>query len=150
MGAADEQGTAGKAARIGRLLDAIDLLKGDEREQAQALLRDLIREDNDFEDAWLWMSVAVSQIDQSALCLENVLRINPNNAQAAGALYRLRESEMLMAKRRVHYRNRRDLAFTGLWLLVALLLTAVFLTYSNALMAVLDSVAEMTPQLFPP
>ncbi|MEL7235027.1 MAG: hypothetical protein AAGK74_11045, partial [Chloroflexota bacterium] len=51
--------------RIDRLLDAIDLIKEDRREEARVLLRQLINEDGNFEDAWLWMSVAVDSIDQS-------------------------------------------------------------------------------------
>src|SRR5690606_17625715 len=102
---------AARQARIDRLLDAIELLKEDSREEARRLLRDLIREDNDFEDAWLWMSVAVDTLDQSGLCLDNVLRINPENTLAAGALSRLRESELRMAERRARYRGRRDVAF---------------------------------------
>ena len=61
-------------ARIDRLLDAVDLLREDRRPEAIRILRELIREDGDFEDAWLWMSVAVDSVDQSAVCLDNVLR----------------------------------------------------------------------------
>ncbi len=115
-------------ARIDRLMDAVDLIKEDRRAEALALLRDLIREDNDFEEAWLWMAVAVDSLDHSSICLDNVLRVNPKNAAAAGALYRLRESELVMQKRRAHYRFYRDL-FLGLtWFLFLALLFAVLLT----------------------
>ena len=80
--------------------------------------RELIREDNDFEDAWLWMSVAVESLDQSSLCLDNVLRVNPGNFNAASALHRIRSPEMEMEKRRGRIRIYRDLAFSALWLLV--------------------------------
>jgi hypothetical protein len=48
--------------RIDKLLDAIELVKANRRSEARHVLRDLIREDNDFEDAWLWMSVAVDSL----------------------------------------------------------------------------------------
>lgn len=106
--------------RVDRLLDAIELIKMNQNDKARALLKTIIREDSDSEDAWLWMSVVVENLDQSIVCLDNVLRINPNNWQAAGALHRLRESELVMQKRRSQLRFYRDLSYIGM-LIVALL-----------------------------
>ena len=106
------------ADRIERLLDAIELIKNNEAQQARDLLRSIIQEDSNFEDAWLWMSVVVDVLDQSIVCLDNVLRINPDNWQAAGALHRLRESELLMQKRRSQLRFYRDLSYFGMMILV--------------------------------
>jgi len=117
------------ADRVDRLMDAIDLLKEDRRRDAVRILRDLIREDNDFEDAWLWMSVAVDSLDQSSLCLDNVLRVNPGNGEAASALHRIRGPEMLLEKQRGRIRMYRDLALVGLWLLVFTLLYAMLFTF---------------------
>jgi len=117
--------------RIDRLLDAIELVKVERTEEARNLLRELIRDHNDFEDAWLWMSVVVDTLDQSEICLDNVLRVNPENIQAAGALYRLRESEMGMEKRRNRLRMYRDLSLVLMWVVVVGLLYAVLLTYVN-------------------
>lgn len=114
--------------RIDRLLDAIDLIKEDERQQALVILRQLIREDKDFEDAWLWMSVAVEDVDESIVCLENVLRINPNNPIAAGALYRLRGDEMQSEQHRAQLRTYRDVALGAMWLLIGVLLMAIFVS----------------------
>lgn len=113
--------------RIDRLLDAIELVKFDRRKEACDILRGLIRENNDFEDAWLWMAVAVDAVDKSEICLDNVLRINPRNIQAAGALFRLRETEMLMRQRGSRLRFGRDLSLGLMWLLVIVLLYAVLL-----------------------
>jgi hypothetical protein len=118
------------AARIDRLLDAIDLIKDNRREDARRLLRQLIQEDNNFEDAWLWMSVAVDSLDQSSLCLDNALRINPGNSEAAGALYRIRKPEILEERRRARIRLYRDLAFGSMWLLVLILLYAMLFSYT--------------------
>lgn len=103
--------------RLDRLLDAIEYIKSNKSEKARTLLQSIIHENSDYEDAWLWMSVAVDNLDQSIVCLDNVLRINPNNWQAAGALHRLRESELLMQKRRSRLRFYRDLSYLGMMLL---------------------------------
>lgn len=117
------------AARIDRLLDAIDYLNEDRAEDARRVLRELIAEDNDFEDAWLWMSVAVDSLDQSSLCLDNVLRINPENVLAAGALHRIRKGEILMQERRLRIRFLRDFSLVSMWLLVLLLLFGMLAAY---------------------
>ena len=118
-------------AHIDRLLDAIDLIKDNQREEARRLLRQLIQEDNNFEDAWLWMSVAVDSLDQSSLCLDNALRINPANSEAAGALYRIRKPEIMEERRRARIRFYRDISFALMWLLVLILLYALLFTYTN-------------------
>jgi hypothetical protein len=116
-------------ARIDRLLDAVDLLREDRRPEAIRILRELIREDGDFEDAWLWMSVAVDSVDQSAVCLDNVLRVNPANAAAAGALSRMRGPELQLEQQRKHLRFWRDLAYGAMWLLVVTLLYTLLFTF---------------------
>jgi hypothetical protein len=118
-----------RGERIERLLDAIELVKADRRQEAFPLLRQLIREDSDFEDAWLWMSVAVDSLDQASICLDNVLRVNPTNMEAAGVLYRMRGPELLIQKRRARLRFYRDLAMMSMWLLVVGLMYAVMLAF---------------------
>ncbi len=121
--------TEDATGRIDRLLDAIDLIKEDRHDEARVLLRELTREHNDFEDAWLWLSVVVDSLDQSEYCLDNALRVNPNNAQAAAALYRLRESEMVMERRRARLRFYRDFCTGLMWVLVVGMLYAVLFSY---------------------
>ncbi len=116
------------AEQIDRLLDAIDLVKANQREEARLVLRDLIQQDADFEDAWLWMSVAVDSLDQSSVCLDNVLRVNPQNMPAAGALYRLREPEMRMEKRRARLQLIHRVLFFLFWLMILGMLFAVMVT----------------------
>ncbi|MEP7290594.1 MAG: hypothetical protein ABI835_02375 [Chloroflexota bacterium] len=115
------------AARIDRLLDAIELVKTNRRAEARHVLRDLIHENTNFEDAWLWMSVAVDSLDQSSICLDNVLRVNPKNAEAAGALYRISIPEREMEKRRSRLRLYRDFAMTALWIVIGIILTVAVL-----------------------
>lgn len=132
------------ADRIDRLLDAIDLIKADRREEARNLLRELIGENGDFEDAWLWMSVVVDSLDQSAVCLENVLRINPRNTVAAGALYRLRLSDIEQEKRLSRLRFWRDMAAIGFWLLIFVLLFALLVTLFSGVPSTWNSTALPT------
>jgi hypothetical protein len=117
------------AHRVDRLLDAVDLIKEERRQEAVGVLRELIHEDADFEDAWLWMSVAVDSLDQSSVCLDNVLRVNPDNMQAAGALHRIREPEMLHEKRRTRLIRIRDTARVIMWMLTVTLLYQILFSY---------------------
>jgi hypothetical protein len=119
------------ATKIDRLLDAIELVKANKRDEACEILRQLIHDHNNFEDAWLWMSVAVDNLDQSSICLDNVLRVNPDNAQAAGALFRLRETEILQEKKRSRLQFYRDFSLGLMWLMVIVLLYAVVFTYTG-------------------
>jgi hypothetical protein len=118
------------AYRIDRLLDAIELVKDDKRDAARSILRGLIHEDSDFEDAWLWMSVAVDSLDQAMICLDNVLRINPDNLNAALALYRLQMKELASQQKRAQLRSYRDLALTILWILILVLMFAILFSSS--------------------
>ena len=129
--AADEA----RRARIDRLMDAIDLVKSDKREEARAVLRDLIREDANFEDAWLWMRVAVDSLDQASICLDNVLRINPKNYAAAGALYHLRIPQLEMERRRSRLRMVRDISLTLMWALVLFVLFSGMCSIVNLTLA---------------
>lgn len=120
------------ANRVDRLMDAIELVKEDRRDEAIPLLRELIHEDNNFEDAWLWMSVAVDSLDQSSICLDNVLRVNPGNSEAASALHRIRKPEMLVEQQRNRLRFYRDLAFSLMWMLVLALLYTMMITFMQS------------------
>lgn len=126
--------------QIERLLDAIELVKDDRRPEAFTILRGLINEDSDFEEAWLWMSLAVDSFDQSTICLDHVLRVNPHNMVAAGALYRLRENDMRFDKLRDRYRAVRDMARAVVGLVVAAVFVSACATtaYVMSLLAVVD------------
>jgi hypothetical protein len=112
-----------------RLMEAIELVKQDQHKEARELLRALISEDNDFEEAWLWMTVVVDSLDLSEICLDNVLRINSNNAQAAEMLYRLREHEMIAKKGHYRLLFGRNLSLGLFWLLVIFILNAVIISH---------------------
>jgi len=116
--------------RIDRLLEAIELVENDCAEDARSILRVLIQENSDYEDAWLWMSVAVDSLDQAVICLDNVLRINPNNVNAASSLYRLRIAEFGDEHKRAQLRTYRDWAMVALGILIMGLLFAILISSS--------------------
>lgn len=124
------------AERIDRLLDAIELVKQNQPREAETILRELIGKYNDFEAAWLWMSVVVDSVDKSIICLDNVLRINPNNLAASTALYQLRFKEIASEKRRSRLRLIRGVAFGVLWLLSFVLMLLAFVSSIEQLAAV--------------
>jgi len=117
------------AEQVERLMDAIEHLKSERRAEARSMLREIIAENSDFEDAWLWMSLAVDTLDQSVVCLDNALRVNPGNSRALAALLRLREGDMVLVGRRGRYKLFRDLSVTSMWLLVIISLCSALATF---------------------
>lgn len=72
------------------LKKGIQALKAGQREQARALLMQVIEVDEENERAWLWLSGAVGSDEERRICLENVLTLNPNNELARKGLVRLK------------------------------------------------------------
>jgi hypothetical protein len=116
-------------APIHRLLDAIELIQADRKAEALPILRELIKDNNNFEEAWLWMSVAVESMDESLICLDYVLRLNPRNETALRALVRLREIELASGRKRVQLRSSRDTANAMFVILCIAIFFAIFYTY---------------------
>ena len=78
------------------------------------------------------MSVAVDSLDQSSICLDNVLRINPKNIEAAGALYRIRIPEMEMEQAAFAAALVQAISrLTAMWFVIAVLLIAAFATITS-------------------
>jgi len=125
-----------RAGHIDRLMDAIELIKAGRRADAHAVLHDLIRDDPDFQDAWLWMSIAVDSLDQASICLDNVLRINPRHNAAAAALYRIRVPELKLEQQRARLRMARDFASGLLWLVIVVSLCGSLASFGALLAGV--------------
>ena len=68
------------------LQQGIALAKAGRREEARALLLQVIDLDERNETAWLWISGVVDNDEDRGIALENVLQINPNNAWAKRGL----------------------------------------------------------------
>src|SRR5438876_1127600 len=64
--------------------------KRGDKAMARTLLTQLLELEPNNEQAWMWLSGAVSDLTEQQTCLENVLIINPNNAQARKGLEYIR------------------------------------------------------------
>jgi hypothetical protein len=60
---------------------ALALRQGDQ-ERGRALLLRVVEANEEIEEAWLWLSGAVSDPDDQRTALENVLALNPQNPYA--------------------------------------------------------------------
>lgn len=74
-----------------KLQQAITSIKAGDRQTGQQLLTEVLKADPGNETAWLWMSALVTG-EKRRLCLEKVLSINPNHAQARAQLAKLSPS----------------------------------------------------------
>jgi len=68
----------------------IEAAEGGEQERARDTLTRVIELDQYNEKAWLWLSSVVETTIDKIVCLENVLVINPDNADASIGLQHLR------------------------------------------------------------
>src|SRR3954447_13495763 len=66
--------------------DGQSAAKRGDKVMARALLTQLLEMDPHNEQAWMWLSGAVDDKDEQRTCLENVLILNPGNAQARKGL----------------------------------------------------------------
>lgn len=73
---------------------AVKAFRAGKKAEARALLEKATDLDQNNEQAWMWMSAVVDSTEDQRICLENVLYINPNNADAKRGL------EILAAKSR--------------------------------------------------
>jgi hypothetical protein len=76
-----------------KLEQAIGFIKSGDKGNARQLLIEVIRSDPNNEMAWLWMSAVVEDAQQKRECLEKVLNINPDNAQAQVGLSKLEHQD---------------------------------------------------------
>jgi hypothetical protein len=66
-------------------------IRAGNKSEAQALLLRATELDQSNEQAWMWLSAVVESIEDQMICLENVLQINPQNADAKRGLDMLRK-----------------------------------------------------------
>lgn len=67
----------------------IEAARRGDKAAAQVLLRQVVEADPQNELGWMWLASAVDNLDERRRCLQNALRINPNNTRAREALRRL-------------------------------------------------------------
>lgn len=66
-------------------------IRAGNKSEAQKLLLKATELDQSNEQAWMWLSAVVDSIEDQMICLENVLQINPSNADAKRGLEMLRK-----------------------------------------------------------
>lgn len=68
------------------LYDGAVALQEGNKTQAQKLLLQVVQADETNEEAWLWLSGAVNELNDCETALLNVLDINPNNQHAQSGI----------------------------------------------------------------
>lgn len=68
------------------LYDGVVALIHGDKETARDLLLKVVEADERNEEAWLWLSGAVDDLEDQQVALENVLDINPKNQAARHGL----------------------------------------------------------------
>ncbi|MCU0481291.1 MAG: hypothetical protein MUE54_08775 [Anaerolineae bacterium] len=66
-------------------------IRAGNKSEAQTLLLKATELDQSNEQAWMWLSAVVETVEDQMICLENVLQINPSNADAKRGLELLRK-----------------------------------------------------------
>jgi hypothetical protein len=72
------------------LEQGIIAVKTNQKEEAKRLLTQFIKQNPGHEQAWLWLSEVVDTLGEQIECIEQVLKINPDNATAKLALRKLK------------------------------------------------------------
>jgi hypothetical protein len=67
----------------------IEAARRGDKAAARMLLRQVVTENPDNELAWMWLASAVDDLDERRACLQQALRLNPDNTRAREALSRL-------------------------------------------------------------
>jgi hypothetical protein len=68
------------------LEQAVAHIRAGEVEKARPLLIEVLKQNPRDENAWLWMSRCVTEIEQKRYCFEKVLKLNPQNQYAIRSL----------------------------------------------------------------
>ncbi|HEX2913863.1 MAG TPA: hypothetical protein VH186_23870 [Chloroflexia bacterium] len=78
---------SGQQRELRRLLvDGVQALLAGRKQQAQQLLVSYVEQNEHDEEAWLWLSGAVDELDDIEVALQNCLAINPDNKRALQGL----------------------------------------------------------------
>jgi outer membrane protein assembly factor BamB len=72
---------------------AITAIKAGDTATGRKLLGELLKDNPEYEDAWMWMTAVVQTREKRLYCLERVLKINPNNETARLAASRLQQEQ---------------------------------------------------------
>lgn len=70
---------------------AVAEYKAGNKDAARGLLMDIVDQDEQHEQAWLYLSAVVGSLEEQQICLENVLAVNPDNARAKKGLAKVQQ-----------------------------------------------------------
>lgn len=80
--------------QIDRLFrQAVQAIREGDHKLGRSLLEQVVHANEGHEQAWLWLSSIVTDPEERAICLENVLTLNPENERARKALSALKAGE---------------------------------------------------------
>lgn len=82
---------------------AVKKAKAGERNQARAMLIQLVETNPDHELAWLWLSELVADPEDKIIALENALTINPQRSQTQTRLRQLRQKQAAASQPASHF-----------------------------------------------
>ena len=68
---------------------AIEYIQAGDKEKGKQLLVQILEENPGDENAWLWLALCLTDIEQERDCYERILKINPQNQHAIEGLRRL-------------------------------------------------------------
>ncbi len=71
---------------MSRLDDAIEAIRTGNTELGRQILEEILEEEENNEEVWLWLSSVVDTDEDREICLENVLALNPDNVVAQRGL----------------------------------------------------------------
>lgn len=76
-----------------KLQQAIKAINLGDKSTGQKLLAEVLKSEPQSEDAWLWMAKVVTSVEQRKKCLEQVMKLNPDNKEAQQEMRRLQQIE---------------------------------------------------------
>jgi hypothetical protein len=79
------------------LQEAITAVKSGQKADARKILLQILAGNDRNEEAWLWLSGAVTEDEERQICLENVLALNPENDVARRGLAQLLDSDATLS-----------------------------------------------------
>ncbi len=96
-----------------RMDKAIQLIKQGDKRTAGIILQEIVKENPNNENAWLYLAFCVVKIEHKRYCLENALKINPNNLKTQKAIQELEVKDLstnsVVSPKNTTYKNENKL-----------------------------------------
>ena len=76
-----------------KLQQGIDAARANDKKAARAILKEVVEADETQAAAWLWLYKVVDSLEEKAICLDNVLTLEPDNDYARERLIRIKSEQ---------------------------------------------------------